>query len=170
VLQDDKRGICYRDNRRVIITVRRMHHYRTVTITVSDHTLTSAIQLEITSKSCYIPWGCCGNALDVENQTRMVARCECQPGRALSSLLFALKAKINYGIPALLRYVNGRCTCTGRTCVRISYVESRAPREMDYFAPRPLACKITFPLLSAARFDSFLYHQSRTLFDITLLR
>jgi len=90
--------------------------------------------------------------------------------RALSSLLFALKAKINYETPALSRYVNGRGTCTERTCVCISYVESRTPlwangpfRASAY----PLACKITFFFLFAIRFNSFSHYQPRTLFDIT---
>lgn len=93
------------------------------------------------------PVGCCGNVLDVENRTRCTS---VNWDRALSSLLFALKAKINYEASALSCYVNGRCTCTGRTCMPTAIVRGVAGNSWNgpfRASAYPLACKITFPPL-----------------------
>lgn len=87
--------------------------------------------------------GFCGNVL--ENRTRCTS---VNWDRALSSLLFALKAKINYETSALSCYVNGRCTCMGRTCVPTAIVRGVAGNSWNgpfRASAYPLACKITFP-------------------------
>lgn len=123
-----------------------MHHYRTVTIIVSDHTLTSAIQLEITSKS---PPGMHSH---VENRTRVAARRECQPGPGIIVLVVCVKGQNK------VRYAGRfRVTLTiGARARGDTYVSTDIVREVagiSWNGPfrasaYPPACKITFPLLS----------------------
>lgn len=176
-LQDVKRGIWrYRHRHRSTITVRRMHHYRTITITVSDHTLTRAIQPEIVGESRQVP----RDVAEMHSMSKIGLTwshvASVSRDRALSSLLFALKAKINCARHRCFRVVlTVACLCA-RTCMRVhaclcvrvprtSYVDSphRTPHEMDRFAlPRAThlpACKITF---SPPSRDSILPHSAAT--------